>query len=63
MKAEAVAVGAPCKKCQAALAPGVKFCAQCGTAAAVAGPKFCSGCGVQLAAGGRFCPECGKPAT
>lgn len=48
-----------CAKCQASLAPGAKFCAQCGTSVAVAGPKFCSGCGGSLAPGARFCSGCG----
>jgi uncharacterized OB-fold protein len=56
------AVGGACKKCQATLAAGAKFCAQCGTPAEVAGPKFCSQCGAQLAGGSRFCAQCGKPA-
>jgi hypothetical protein len=53
---------APCVKCSGALSPGARFCAQCGTAVAVAappGPKFCSGCGGGLAPGARFCPGCG----
>jgi hypothetical protein len=58
---QAVGVGAPCRKCQAALKPGSKFCAQCGTPAEAAGPKFCSQCGGELAAGSRFCSQCGKP--
>lgn len=56
-------VASSCKKCQATLAAGAKFCAQCGTAstptAAAAGPKFCANCGGGLSAGARFCPGCG----
>lgn len=49
-----------CAKCQGTLAPGAKFCAQCGTAVtAQAGPKFCSSCGGALQAGARFCSGCG----
>jgi hypothetical protein len=58
---EVAAVGSACKKCSATLAAGAKFCAQCGTPAAVAGPKFCASCGAPFAAGSRFCGECGKP--
>jgi hypothetical protein len=57
-------VSAGCKKCQATLAAGAKFCAQCGTAsvpaATAAGPKFCANCGGGLGAGARFCPGCGS---
>jgi uncharacterized OB-fold protein len=63
VQARVAAVGAACKKCQAALTPGSKFCAQCGTPAEVAGPKFCNQCGAELASGGRFCAQCGKPAA
>jgi hypothetical protein len=63
VKDQEVAVGSGCRKCQAALAAGAKFCAQCGTPAEVAGPKFCSQCGGQLAAGSRFCAQCGQAAT
>jgi hypothetical protein len=59
---EVAAVGKACPKCQATLFAGAKFCAQCGSPAAVAGPKFCPSCGAQLAGGSRFCGECGKAA-
>jgi hypothetical protein len=62
VKAQVAAVGAACTKCQAALTPGSKFCAQCGTPSAVAGPKFCNQCGAELTGGSRFCAQCGKPA-
>jgi hypothetical protein len=54
-------VGAACSKCQASLAAGAKFCAQCGTPVPTraAGPKFCAQCGGALAAGARFCSGCG----
>jgi hypothetical protein len=55
----AVASLTTCAKCQASLGPQAKFCAQCGTSVAVAGPKFCSGCGGALAPGARFCAGCG----
>jgi hypothetical protein len=59
---QAVSVAAACSKCQATLAAGSKFCAQCGTPAVAAGPKFCAQCGGALASGARFCAQCGKPA-
>lgn len=58
--ASAVASVGSCSKCQTSLAPGARFCAQCGAPAAAAGPKFCSGCGGALAPGARFCPGCGQ---
>lgn len=51
-----------CPKCQASLAPGAAFCAQCGTgvgASAARGPRFCSGCGTAISPGSRFCSICG----
>jgi hypothetical protein len=62
VKSQVASVGGACKKCQAALTAGSKFCAQCGTPAEVAGPKFCDQCGTQLTAGSKFCAQCGKPA-
>jgi hypothetical protein len=59
----AVAGVTGCPKCNASLAPGAKFCAQCGSAVAAAGPKFCSGCGGALTAGARFCAGCGAGVT
>jgi hypothetical protein len=38
---------------------GVKFCQECGTPLAAAGPRHCTSCGAELAAGTRFCGECG----
>lgn len=51
------AAATPCSSCGAALAPGAKFCPQCGTAQAV--PAQCSHCNAPLAPGAKFCPECG----
>jgi hypothetical protein len=52
-----------CVKCQASLAKGAKFCANCGASApsavATPGKRFCAGCGTSLDAGARFCPGCG----
>lgn len=57
-------VSAACGKCQAILATGAKFCAQCGTpspaGAVAAGPKFCAHCGGSLEPGARFCAACGS---
>jgi hypothetical protein len=63
VQSQAVSAGTTCKKCQASLTAGSKFCAQCGTPAEAAGPKFCSQCGGQLQAGSRFCSQCGKPSA
>jgi len=55
---------AGCPHCHARLAPGAKFCAECGKPTAVAAaakPAFCTGCGGKLAAGAKFCGECGQP--
>jgi uncharacterized OB-fold protein len=60
--AAGAAVGGTCRKCNATLVSGSKFCAQCGTPSEAAGPKFCAQCGSQLASGSRFCNQCGKPA-
>jgi len=61
----AARVNCSCTKCQATLASGAKFCAQCGTPAApsetAAGPKFCAQCGAGLSPGARFCAGCGTP--
>jgi hypothetical protein len=59
----ALSLSQSCTKCQTTLASGARFCANCGTPAAVAaaaeGPKFCSGCGGKLAPGAHFCAGCG----
>jgi hypothetical protein len=60
-------LGPSCAKCQATLAAGAKFCAQCGAtvaaATAPAGPKFCANCGGGLTSGARFCSGCGTAVT
>lgn len=60
--ADAAAALNSCPKCQASLAPGARFCAQCGGAVAAAAPKFCTGCGGNLSPGARFCSGCGAAA-
>lgn len=46
-----------CAGCGAELAPGTKFCGECGQAMAKAGPKACGKCGTMTES--KFCPECG----
>lgn len=46
-----------CSECGASLAPGSKFCNQCGAKQQV--QIFCSNCGKPLAPGSKFCSECG----
>ena len=48
-----------CPNCGNKNAEGVKFCQECGTPLAAAGPKHCTSCGAELAPGTRFCGECG----
>ena len=48
-----------CTDCGHKNPEGVKFCQECGTPLAAAGPKHCTSCGAQLSAGSRFCGECG----
>ncbi len=57
----AVAAGTPCAFCSARMAPGAKFCPECGKPAAQPGTT-CASCGAQVPAGAKFCPACGKPA-
>jgi class 3 adenylate cyclase len=45
-----------CRSCGAAIAPGARFCASCGTP--VTG-SACRACGAELAADARFCASCG----
>ena len=52
-----VAGGASCKACGASIAPGAKFCPECGAKQNVS--AFCSNCGKEIPAGSKFCPECG----
>ena len=47
-----------CKNCGAALAPGAKFCLECGTKVEVAQKITCPHCGATVQ-GGKFCLECG----
>ena len=56
---------AGCPHCKARIAPGAKFCAECGkpTTAAALKPTFCTGCGGKVAAGAKFCGECGQPTS
>lgn len=49
--------GPVCPKCGAQLAPGAKFCSECGEKMPVA--QFCSECGEKVAPGAKFCPNCG----
>ncbi|MCL2124988.1 MAG: zinc ribbon domain-containing protein [Oscillospiraceae bacterium] len=48
-----------CPECGHKNPEGVKFCQECGTPLAAAGPKHCTSCGAELAPGVRFCGECG----
>jgi hypothetical protein len=48
-----------CPECGHKNPEGVKFCQECGSPLAAAGPKHCTSCGAELAAGTRFCGECG----
>ena len=48
-----------CQNCGHKNPEGVKFCQECGTPLAPAGPKHCTSCGAELAPGTRFCGECG----
>src|SRR5262245_15675313 len=61
--AQAEAAVRTCTTCQASLAAGARFCAQCGGAVVAAAPKFCTGCGGSLATGARFCSGCGAVAS
>ncbi|MBN1877443.1 MAG: zinc ribbon domain-containing protein [Anaerolineae bacterium] len=48
---------AACAKCGAALKPGAKFCAECGTR--VEEKRYCIDCGAEIANNAKFCPACG----
>lgn len=50
-----------CPHCKARIAPGAKFCAECGKATGAGAPKktFCTECGVERPAAAKFCPSCG----
>lgn len=49
-----------CYVCNADLAPGQRFCSECGAAAKAAAPA-CRECGAEQRPGARFCPACGAP--
>lgn len=65
--AEPPPAGKRCSKCDAVLAPGVKFCRECGTLVAQTvqeppgGQRQCPKCGTALSSGVAFCSECGTP--
>ena len=48
-----------CKKCNAPLEAGARFCTSCGTL--VVEPKHCRNCGNTLGDGVAFCQSCGTP--
>ena len=48
-----------CPNCGAEMAPGVKFCSECGTNMTVPLIPKCKNCGAELTAGAKFCGECG----
>jgi hypothetical protein len=48
---------ASCPSCGEPLAPGIKFCSNCGAKVSVA--AHCTECGAKLAPGAKFCAECG----
>lgn len=56
------ASGAKCASCGAAMAPGAKFCPECGKPTAPEGTP-CATCGALIPSGAKFCPECGKPTS
>ncbi|MBU4194224.1 MAG: zinc ribbon domain-containing protein [Actinobacteria bacterium] len=59
--------GTACPYCKASVAPGTRFCGNCGkdiSAAAPAAPSgaaSCPSCGSPVSPGTGFCGECGKP--
>jgi membrane protease subunit (stomatin/prohibitin family) len=57
--AGATAAMLPCPKCNAQVAAGSKFCAQCGNVMPT--PATCSKCKAQIAPGAKFCGACGTP--
>ncbi|HHI9467496.1 TPA: zinc ribbon domain-containing protein [Legionella anisa] len=48
--------GLSCPRCNASLAPGARFCNQCGSSLE---NTPCT-CGATIAAGAKFCGQCGK---
>ncbi|MBI3297720.1 MAG: SPFH domain-containing protein [Elusimicrobia bacterium] len=55
--AAAMGASAACPACKASVAPGAKFCPQCGGAL---GPKRCAKCSAEAAPGAKFCSACGS---
>jgi membrane protease subunit (stomatin/prohibitin family) len=55
----AAAVAITCANCHEPMAPGAKFCASCGTAAAPPKAAHCTQCGTAAAPHARFCGNCG----
>jgi membrane protease subunit (stomatin/prohibitin family) len=51
------AASAGCVKCGKPIAPGARFCAECGAAQAATCPR----CQARLDKPSKFCPECGAP--
>jgi membrane protease subunit (stomatin/prohibitin family) len=49
--------GQTCPACNAEVAPGAHFCAQCGKQL---GPAKCAKCQAELAPGAKFCSSCGE---
>jgi membrane protease subunit (stomatin/prohibitin family) len=45
----------PCRACQKPIAPGTRYCPECGAPQAL----LCPGCKKELVPGTKFCPECG----
>ncbi len=61
--AAAKSAAGACPVCLAAIRPGARFCADCGTKLVeTAGLATCRHCGARLREHSRFCPACGKPA-
>ena len=52
--------GSHCSNCGAPLAPGARFCEECG---APQGGNRCVSCGAEIKPGMAICPVCGCPAT
>ncbi|HXU44328.1 MAG TPA: zinc ribbon domain-containing protein [Thermoanaerobaculia bacterium] len=55
----ATVTGAQCTSCKAKLAPGAKFCPECGTPVQSV-KRFCTGCGKAVEGNPKFCPDCGE---
>ena len=53
--------GTICPECGAEVAPGKRFCGECGTKLETEAPKTrtCPECGTEVEPGKRFCGECG----